>query len=58
MPGYTYRLICLWFCLLFGVAWLWLTWRNSAMYVPPGEIQAFMAALLGGKLAQSIKSGS
>lgn len=55
MPGYTYRIITLWFCLLFGVTWAWLSYRSNAMYVPPGEVQAFLVAVVGGKFAQSIK---
>lgn len=49
----TLRIITLWFCLLFGVVWVFLSVSLKAMYVPPGEVQAFMVALIGGKWAQS-----
>jgi hypothetical protein len=55
MPGRTYRLICLFCILVLGLEQAWLTYRTGAMYVPPGEIQAFLVALLGGKLAQTLK---
>lgn len=49
----TLRIITLWFCLLFGVVWVFLSVSLKAMYVPTGEVQAFMVALIGGKWAQS-----
>ena len=55
MSGITYRIISLWFCFLFGLAWAWLTFTNKAMYVPPGEVGSFLVAIVGGKLAQSLK---
>ena len=55
MAGKTYRIITLWFCFLFGLAWGWLTFQSGAMYVPPLEIGSFMVALLGGKWWQSME---
>ena len=55
MAGSTYRLICLWFCLLFGLVWLWLSIKAGGMYVPPAEVQSFLGLLLAGKFAQTIK---
>ncbi|MDX9893909.1 MAG: hypothetical protein RBS34_00590 [Desulfofustis sp.] len=55
MTGKTYRLITLWFCLIFGLAWTSLTIQAGAMYVPPLEISSFMVALLGGKWWQSME---
>jgi hypothetical protein len=58
MPGHTYRLICLFCVLVLGIEQAWLTWKTGAMYVPPAEVQAFLVALLGGKLAQTLKPGA
>ena len=55
MSGVTYRIITLWFCLLFGALWAWISVQQQVMYVPPGEVQAFMTALLAGKWIQSTK---
>ena len=55
MAGKTYRIVTIWFCFLFGLAWGWLTFQSGAMYVPPLEIGSFMVALLGGKWWQSME---
>lgn len=49
----TLRLVTIWFCLLFGTVWAYLSVTLNTMYVPPGEVQAFLVALIGGKWAQS-----
>lgn len=49
----TLRIVTLWFCLLFGGVWVYLSIHLKAMYVPPGEVQAFLVALISGKWAQS-----
>jgi len=49
----TLRLITLWFCLLFGGVWVYLSVTLNTMYVPPHEVQLFLVGLIGGKWAQS-----
>lgn len=49
----TLRVLTLFFCLLFGLVWAYLSICLGAMYVPPGEVQAFLVALISGKWAQS-----
>ena len=58
MPGRTYRLICLFCVLILGLEQAWLTYRTGAMYVPPAEVQAGLVALLGDKLAQTLRPGA
>ena len=49
----TLRIVTLWFCTLFGIMWLYISYEMTAMYVPPSEIQTFLIGLLTGKWAQS-----
>lgn len=49
----TLRIITIWFCLLFGIMWSYLSMVKLDMYVPPKEVQLFLVALIGGKWAQS-----
>ena len=49
----TLRVVTLWFCTLFGIMWLYISYEMTAMYVPPSEIQIFLIGLLTGKWAQS-----
>ena len=49
----TLRILTIWFCVIFGIVWVCLSIRHGAMYVPPGEIQGFLVALISGKWAQS-----
>jgi hypothetical protein len=53
MPGRTYRIITLWFCLLFGLVWAWLTWQAGAMYVPPDPLIKALGVLLAGLIGKT-----
>ena len=53
MAGLTYRIICLWFCLLFGLVWAWLSWQAKAMYVPPGELLTAIGGLMAGLIGKT-----
>lgn len=53
MPGYTYRIICLWFAAIFGAEQAWLTWATGTMYVPPTVLLTAMGALAGGLIGKT-----
>jgi hypothetical protein len=49
----SFKIITLGASFLFGAVWTYLSVRNGVMYTPPGEISAFMVALISGKIVQS-----
>jgi hypothetical protein len=49
----SFKMITLGASFLFGGVWAYLSIKNGAMYTPPGEISAFMVALISGKIVQS-----
>jgi hypothetical protein len=49
----SFKIITLGASCLFGGVWAYLSIKNGAMYTPPGEISAFMVALISGKIVQS-----
>jgi hypothetical protein len=51
MGSQTLKIVTIMVFSLVGIVWAWISIQKQAMYIPPTEIQALLAALLAGKYA-------